>query len=280
VLEVSSWTAAHAEAERAWQGVQLDYAVFERHLRDLGCTDELPAHVSEVYLACACVHGDATAGQYFQTRYVCHLRDAVARVFHDDGAIDEITRDVCHKLFVGPPPRLCAYTGRGALDAWLRVVAGRAALDRARADRRRGRELTPVHDELPNSGSGMESRLDRARYQAIFQEATARAIDALSLRDRNVLRLHFRAGLGIEAIAQAYGVHRATATRWVARIRSVLMKTVRVDLRRQVGQLTNSEFRGLVRLLRSQLEIVISSWADEARPASAEQTADGAPKSA
>ena len=49
-------------------------------------------------------------------------------------------------------------------------------------------------------------------------EAFAKAIAGLDARERGLLRLHVVHGLSATAIAGVFGVHRATAKRWLAEL--------------------------------------------------------------
>src|SRR5947209_904462 len=62
----------------------------------------------------------------------------VARVGREPSFVEEVRQTVREKLLVAAadaPPRIVEYTGRGALAAWLRIIAVRAALN---LRRRRG----------------------------------------------------------------------------------------------------------------------------------------------
>jgi RNA polymerase sigma-70 factor (ECF subfamily) len=61
-------------------------------------------------------------------------------------------------------------------------------------------------------------------------------------------------GLSIDALGEIYGVHRATAARWIAKIREDLLARTReaFSARAKVGR---AEFESLLRLARSQLDV-------------------------
>jgi RNA polymerase sigma-70 factor (ECF subfamily) len=263
----------------SWPGVELTRAAFEQHLARVGNSE--PARAAELYLCCACGEGDARAHAHFQKTYSIYLRQGAARVRKDEDFVREVAQCVHDKLFVADPPGIWKYTGRGPLETWLRVVASRVALDQVRSERRR----QAIGGEFPQAiaalDSGLETKLDRARYLQAFQDAVHAAIASLSARERNVLRLHYVAGINIEGIGKAYRVHRATVARWIARIRSHLLERVRADLSARVQGLSDSEFEGLVALVHTRLDLAVSSWMSGSGGVSSDlQEADECPQSA
>jgi RNA polymerase sigma-70 factor (ECF subfamily) len=247
-------------AQDRWPGVSLSREDFEAHARRLGSEELYPPHVAELYLALACAQSDAKAHAFFDSEYAVCARQGVARIRSDDAFVGEVVQELRHKLFIGPPPRIEKYTGKGPLGAWLRVVAGRAALDRARAELRE----KPLDNALPEAfaalESSLDSKLDRARYVSAFQTALQNAVLALEPRERNVLRLHYSAGVNIDGIGRAYRVHRATVARWLVRIQKQIAESVRSELRQNGQGLEDGEFQDLIHLLQSRLDVALSSW--------------------
>jgi RNA polymerase sigma-70 factor (ECF subfamily) len=254
--------AAHDRALRAWPGVRLDIKQLEAHLARLGCAGPLPAHVSDVYLACACSQGDPVACRLFEARFAADIRAAAGRLCTDPALREEVVQQVRHKLLVGEPPGLAKYTGEGSLSAWLRAVARRAAIDALRA--RKQRETGRVSN-LQANDSSIESRIDRARFLSLFERCLGLAFSALPARDRNLLRMHYAGSVGIDALGRAYGVHRATAARWLVAIRAQLSVSVRAQLEQSVGSLSDAELRDLVRLTAGQLSVALSRWDADSR---------------
>jgi RNA polymerase sigma-70 factor (ECF subfamily) len=167
--------AAHDEAQRVWGGVRLDVERFHQHLQSLGWEGEFPPSTSEIYLACACAHGDAVACRYLESNYIGDVQISAARVCGSAVPVDEIVQRVRHKLLVGPPPALLKYTGKGPLQAWLRSVTRRTALDALRAVRSEA-ELDEARVEATNESS-IESRIDRGRFLQAFESSLARATE-------------------------------------------------------------------------------------------------------
>ncbi len=251
------------ELGQVWPGVRVEQGAFERHLSDLGLA-ECPAHLGDVFLAFACGHGDAKACQYFEKTYSPALAKGAARVRNDAGFVDEVVQEARHKLFVGPPPKLLRYGGKGPFNAWLRVVACRAAFDIARGDVKEKRADLAEEGQGFGLQSGLDTKLDRARYVAAFQRALEDAMRTLEPRERNMLRLHYSSGVNIDGIGLAYGVHRATVARWLSRLRDQLFERVRSELSRACGGMSDSEFSSLTRLVQSRLDIEVSNFMSSA----------------
>src|SRR5262249_41544036 len=90
-------------------------------------------------------------------------------------------------------------------------------------------------------------------YRAEFEAAFGQAIGQLSFRQRNIVRYMLREGLSVEKIAVLYGVHAATARRWVAAAREALLDAVRAALQKRLG-VTATELESILRLVRSELD--------------------------
>jgi RNA polymerase sigma-70 factor (ECF subfamily) len=256
--------AAHDQAQRVWEGVRLDVERFRQHLQNLGWEDELPPGATEIYLACACAHGDAAGCRYLERDYFDQVRASAARLCRSASSTDEVVQRVRHKLLVGPPPGLLKYTGRGPLQAWLRSVTRRTALDALRSLKHESSE--EPSDLRATHGSSIESRIDRGRFLQAFEGSLARVFAQLPARDRNLLRMHYAAGIGIDALGRAYGVHRATAARWIAKVRQDVFAAVKAELTDASGSgLSASEFEDVVRLMRGQLDLALSHWDAESR---------------
>jgi RNA polymerase sigma-70 factor (ECF subfamily) len=91
-------------------------------------------------------------------------------------------------------------------------------------------------------------------YRPAFKEAFHEALASLDEKERLLLKQHAVDGLGIDALGELYGVHRATAARWVAKVREAVLDRTRVafEKRMNVGR---AEFESLLRLARSQLDL-------------------------
>jgi RNA polymerase sigma-70 factor (ECF subfamily) len=94
----------------------------------------------------------------------------------------------------------------------------------------------------------------RRRYRPAFEAAITRALSAMPVRDRTILRLRLVDGVEVDRIATMYGVHRTTVTRWIADSRTALLDETRRILTAELGA-TDAELDSLAGLVRSQLHV-------------------------
>jgi RNA polymerase sigma-70 factor (ECF subfamily) len=140
------------------------------------------------------------------------------------------------------------------LQAWVRVVATRVALDRVRAKRRSSARQVELPEQLAAEPLNVEAALLKARFGEAFGAAVRSAVAGLSDQERNVLRMHVVDRSSIDDIGRAYQVHRATAARWIERAREKIYADVRDTLRVE-HRLTPSEFKSLATVLGGELEV-------------------------
>jgi RNA polymerase sigma-70 factor, ECF subfamily len=261
---------AFARAAAHWPGVQLTPAAFEAYVsRCLGAgageaTDDA---LAELFVACACSAADPVALALFDAHYLAVVPAAVAHMQLPAALVDDVRQLVRQKLLVseGEGPKLDRYAGRGRLRGLVQVMAVRTAITLLRKEKphrdgpeRLGDLLSPDADpEL-----GFMKRAYRKAFATAFEDALA----GLSSRDRNVLRLHHFGGLSVEQVGEIYGVHRATMTRWLARIRSDLLRRTREGLGGELG-VDRAELESLMKLIESRLEVSVKRMlGDSATP--------------
>lgn len=255
---------AVAAGRSAWPDVTVDEAGFVRHLAER-VDDGDPAKAiealctSDLYLACACASGSATAVEVFSRRLLGDLGAALSSLGAAPLA-EDVRQILLERLFVGSPgspPRIASYSGRGSLAGWVRVSAVRVAVSL----RRREHPGQPTQEEaldplLPTVDPELDAL--KLRYAAAFNAALRDAFAALPPRDRTLLRLHYVDGVSVERIASSYNAHRVSASRWLSAARArVLEETTR--LVRERKRLSESEFESLARLVHSQLEVSLRS---------------------
>jgi RNA polymerase sigma-70 factor (ECF subfamily) len=251
--ETSTVEQAMEEARAAWPGVALAPDVF----REWVARRPGAVHLVDLYLACACVRGDARAVATFQTRFGPEVALALTGQRASAEFLDEVRQVLWERLLVareGGEAKLADYSGRGALSKWVRVAAARTALNlRARAPAEALESESELELRLPPAADPERAFL-KERYQGEFQAALEAAIADLTVQERNVLRLHFLDGLGIDEIGTLYRIHRSTAARWIARGRERLLEATRQHLRERL-RVEEAELDSLMRLVRSQLEL-------------------------
>jgi RNA polymerase sigma-70 factor (ECF subfamily) len=76
-----------------------------------------------------------------------------------------------------------------------------------------------------------------------------------------VLRYQLVDGWSIDRVGELYGVHRATAARWITTARDELGALIRTEVGTQLG-ITPTEVDSIIRLVQTRLEISFAALAD------------------
>jgi RNA polymerase sigma-70 factor (ECF subfamily) len=253
-----------AAARAAWPGVRLADAAFVRHIA-ARVGKEAPTEAglarlctSDLYLACACLAGDAAALAAFDRLLGREVDVAWARIDVPAADASDARQQLRARLLVAEaerPARLEDYGGRGDLKGWLRVIAVREALQ---LRRKHGREAPLGEHDLLALPATADPELARMKelYRGEFQEAFRGALAELGSRERNLLRSHFLHGLGIDDLAPMFGVHRATAARWLVKVQDQLHDKTLEHLSSRL-RLSGEELESVMRLIRSQLDVSV-----------------------
>lgn len=227
--------------------------VTERLSDDVPALDQLAQpSITDLYLACACRSNVPGAIAAFENRMTPVLRQvhATTRL-----PFDELVQMLRVHLFVGDA--IASYRGRGRLASWLRVTAIRLV---RRQEPARQTEVAVTRDELvriADRAADPELAAFRARHRHLLGEALEQALAALEPRERRFLRYRYVNGMEVAAIADAYGIHRVTASRLFARTIERLSDGVRAGLREKLS-LPDDEIDGVIEGLWSELEIRLS----------------------
>lgn len=250
------------EAQVRWPTIAVNGERVAGHFATFGYEAQLPSHPLDLYLAYAALTTVPEACAELERTYLVPARAKVQHLLKNDALADDALQHLREKLWVGPPPALASYTGASPLSAWINTIAKRCAVDELRRLARQHKRIVPTDAEsAPHEPQGRapESLLDFERGHDLFNAAVTEAIKALSPRDRVLLRLHYRDGVSAEAIGRAYGVHRATATRWLTQLRATILAATQARIE-QNQPLRHGEFAGLAAGLHDQVELVLSSW--------------------
>ena len=269
-LDVASLQTALASllaaARVAFPSVKIEPDVFISHVAARIGTDVpliralSPGACTDLYLACACAHGDTTALVIFDQTFLRDVTAALSRIDLGSTTLEDLRDHIRHRILIGEGgslPRIAEYTGRGDLRGWLRVVAVREALGLLRRQKREERGILELAQLDPASGDPELARIERL-YREEFQSAFREALASLSPRERNLLRQHYQQGLGIDQLGVLYDIHRATAARWLARARDRLASGTRQRMRERL-QVERGELDDILRLIQSRLEITLRS---------------------
>ncbi len=244
--------------------VELGAAEFAAHLgRHCRRRQDLAQlQVEDLYLACACVARHEVALAELLRRLAEVVERTVPAEHGDDP--DEIRLAVTQRLVMDDPPKIAGYAGRGSLCQWLAAAVARERIGRRRTAARRRARLDQAADAL--APADPELAFLKTHYRAEFKAAFTRALDGLAPNDRTVLRHRLVDALTLDQLAAACGVHRATAARWLARIRAELLASTRSELRRRLG-VEEPELDSVVRLIASNFEVSVRRLLGERRGA-------------
>lgn len=255
-----------ARARQAWPDLEIDGDAFAAHLaRQIGAdTDTLPAtletmRVEDLALAHAAGSGDGKAVALFEKLFFVDVAPAARRSIRSDAGIDELKQVLREKLFVSTPDRqasVLTYAGRGDLRGWMRVAIARTVLNAVTRGQRESPTDGDLFAALPCDEDDPEIVHLRAECKGELKDAFGAAIRSLETRDRNLLRHAFIDGLGIDAVGAIYGVHRATAARWLSAARAKLFEELRTRLAERL-RLEPTEVDSLLRWARSGVDITL-----------------------
>lgn len=271
----AAWSDALRAARAAWPTIRLDEAQLARFLGErLG---DLPtaegdlatalalAPVPDLALATACMMQDPDAHAAFDAALVeVDVVGATMRAPSD--VVDDVKQVLRLQLLVphdDKPPGIVAYRGRGPLRGWIRIIATRELIRHLKKREREAPLPLSLEEALGSSDTNpMLSQL-KSEYRSEFASSLREAIGDLSPKDRTLLRQSIVYDLSIDAIGAAFGVHRATAARWLLRAREALVAQTRARLASRLS-MTVSEIDSVIQLVQSRLDASVVRYLRQA----------------
>jgi RNA polymerase sigma-70 factor (ECF subfamily) len=237
-MDPSASAHLHRLAQRAragWPEIHVPEEAFLAFLRERlpakGTTAEI--HAADVYLACACVRGDPQARKEVVERCLAQVPSWLGAP-EDRG--HEIRGLLEERLF-GDPPRIAEYSGRGSLEAWIRVAAVHLSLELFGE----GEDPAPLLAFVPDG------------WRASVAEAFRTAFASLTAGERTLLRLHFVERLGLGELALIYGEAPAALGPSLAMAQEPLLErtlaALPVQARDELNPLLRSRWRETVAAL-------------------------------
>lgn len=224
-----------------------------------GSLEAAQLHAADLFLVHHALLGNSRAVAAVQ-EHLTQLRPVLRRTGASATLIDELIDELPFELLAprtGAQPRLAAYSGRGPLASWLRVVAVRTLVERRR---RGGVQLDDaVLENLAASELDPELMMLRLRSRDELAAAVTAAVAAMEPQHRLLLRQHYLDGLSIDRLAALHGIHRATAARRLASVRDELALAVRNRLMTELG-IGVSTLDSIVRLVGSELELGLDQY--------------------
>jgi len=244
----------------------VDPAAFAAHLSEcaVAAGGFAALNAEDLYLAFASARGDRRAIASFERRHLARIDKYIAHLRMPPSFADEVRQELRERLLIGRAPagggrpKILDYSGRGTLDAWLRVSAMRQALDLIEKEKPQASAGEPEEDQFAAT-IDPELIAIRQRHLPQFRQAFHGALASLDVHERNLLRLYLVDGLNIARIGEIFGRSRATIGRMVIECREKLL----AETRRQLGALTGAsdgEVLSLIQLLRSQLDVSVRGF--------------------
>jgi len=212
----------------------------------------------DLFLALACARGNRVAWEYLVDEYLPILRLSARRACGGGQEADDLAQEILTELLgessarsqelahpdtAGSPPagKLAGFSGRGSLAGWLRVIVAHAAIDRARKRRKQisldqmlevGVDPTAEPDaQLAHRSS---EQLD-SRWSTVISGLLRDEIEGLPAKDRLMLSLYYVQEVPLKAIGRHFGVHEATASRWLERLRRDMRRRIERECRKKHG---------------------------------------------
>ena len=259
---------ALAFARQTWPAIELSDDTFiayvgERVSQEPNGDVLVPLRLAEdLYLACACAHGDEKAIRAFQARYQPNYRSVFDRMGLTS-VTDDLAQALLHRLFIQDGdrrPAILGFSGRGALGKWIKVLAAREGHRHLERDKPRSkRTVQRAPEQIATAMGKIDPEVDRLKegYRAQFKEAFEAAFTELPERERNIFRLQYLDGLNLDRMAAVYNVGRATVARWRTRARQRLLELTRAHLAGELGA-TTEDVESIMRFIDSQLDVSLT----------------------
>ena len=268
---LGAWDAMIATARAQWPKVTFDEDQLAPFIGERLVGPDLPsalaaAPAADLALAGACVAQEPTAHAAFDAVLV-EVTSAGAAVNATKDLVDEVKQLLRLQLLVvkdGKPPGIAGYRGKGPLRGWVRITATRELI-RHKKKRQRDVPLERSLDGMLTSGGDPALEALKAEYRSEFAVALREAIELLSAEDRTLLRQQIVDGMSIDAIGVAFGVHRATAARWLTRARAALVAATHRRLADRL-KLPVDQIESVIRLVQSKLDASVVRYLKKAGP--------------
>ncbi len=259
---LAAWQAVLVGARRAWPTLRIDEDKLAAFVGPRLVGSDVPgalaaAAAGDLAIAAMCDAQEPTAHAAFDS-ILTEVSAAGASTRAPAHVVDEVKQLLRLQLLVprdGKPPGIAGYRGKGPLRGWVRITATREIIRQLKKQRRETALEPSLEDALGAQSDPMLSQL-KAEYRSEFATSLKEAIAALSAEDRTLLRQSIVEQLSIDAIGAAFGVHRATAARWLSRARAALVTETRTKLAKRLA-MPVEQIDSVIRLVQSRLDASI-----------------------
>ena len=256
---MTAWESLLGVARMHWPRVKLDEDQLATFIGERLTGSDLVAGLAsapaaDLVLAAACAAQEPTAHAAFDA-VLTEVDAAGAATGASADQVEEVKQLLRVQLLVpkdGKPPGIVGYRGKGPLRGWLRITATRELI---RHKKKRTREVSFEQSLDRYLSSGVDPALEQLKqqYRTEFALALDEAVEDLSAEDRTLLRQSLVDDMSIDAIGAAFGVHRATAARWLHRARASLVSATHRRLAARL-ELPIEQVESVIRLVQSKLD--------------------------
>lgn len=193
-------------------------------------------HHSDLYLAHSCADGDEQAWEAFLSEHRGFLESLARQVSGSDLDWGDLLETLMAELYgIGRDvevrrSKFAHYSGRGSLRGWLKAVLFQVSVDMRRSGKRMVQQDEQEFERCTAPVQPEESLEDR--YSAAVSSAFSTAISRQDPQMRLLLSYYYYDNLTLKQIGQLFGVHEATASRWLQKVQRRLRKEVEKILSR------------------------------------------------
>jgi RNA polymerase sigma-70 factor (ECF subfamily) len=251
-------------ARAAWPQLAIEPAELGRELaRRLGDGDLAGLEVcraSDVYLAIACCRGDDDAIASVKHVIDREVELTAGKTGASPDQVADVKGELARILFVDDgkrPAALREFAGRAELKSYVCVIATRELIRTVQ----RGRRESPMEDDrlfaMLSNLDDPELEMLRMRYRESVTTGLRVALGKLGDRERALLRYQLVDGWNVDQVGALYGVHRATAARWIAAARETLGALLRDEIARTLA-IPIAEVDSIVRLVQSRIDVSLA----------------------
>jgi RNA polymerase sigma-70 factor (ECF subfamily) len=243
-------------ARTAFPNVALGDDVFAAHV-ERHSVDGEPAHLEDLFLACACANGVDGALAAIERSFANDVAAAVRRFDASSAFADEVAQILRERLFVGAKPKIGDYSGRASLRSWIGAAAARAAINLRRRIGDKGHDALDSRVRGVAADGSVELQYMKRRYAKEFEAALGAALARLDPETRTLLRLHWSERVDYDKLAAMHRLSRATIARRLAAARATLSEETHRELLARL-RVTASELESIAALVRSALELSVA----------------------
>jgi RNA polymerase sigma-70 factor (ECF subfamily) len=214
----------------------------------------------DVYVVAAAARGNAKAIAHVETELQRQLDFAAPRTNARPDQVADARGVLRELLFTDTPDRTAAassYAGRGDLAGFLRVIVTRELIKIVQKARREQPHESDELLALLSTGGDPELSILKEHYREGVTACVQAALAKLDDRSRTLLRYQLVDGLPVARVGALYGVHGATAARWIADARDKLGELIRGEVQTRL-EVARDEVDSIMRLVQSRVELSLA----------------------